>query len=380
MPRLNPLSAPSRLRERRHQRSRRLLASRAVAETLVSVAGAGRPSRSATRRAPRSARSRTSSPAGTAASTRPSPGSSCASAAGSRSCPRTQIEMLAHREVVLRSARLDLADFERREGEVLLVEDVIDHQLVDVDGVRVIRAADLYLAKVGAMYRLVGVDVSVGTLLRRLGPTRWRARPDARAGHRLGRDPAVRPARAARCACARATTRCTGCARASSPTCWRSSGARERQELLAALEPETAADALEEMDAEELEPLLRESGDGAGRRAARGDGARRGRRRAARPRARRARASCSAMMPDENGGRAATAARLRGAHRRRLDDEHLLIVARERHRRRRCASRLRRGRRAPGRRARRARRRRRRPAGRRHRAVRAARRRRRTRR
>jgi hypothetical protein len=32
MPRLNPLSAPSRLRERRHQRSRRLLASRAVAD------------------------------------------------------------------------------------------------------------------------------------------------------------------------------------------------------------------------------------------------------------------------------------------------------------------------------------------------------------
>ena len=46
MTRLNPLSAPSRLRERRHQRSRRLLASRAVAETLVSVAGLnGRPVR-----------------------------------------------------------------------------------------------------------------------------------------------------------------------------------------------------------------------------------------------------------------------------------------------------------------------------------------------
>ena len=46
MPRLNPLPSPSRLRERRHQRSRRLLASRAVADTLVSVAGLiGRPVR-----------------------------------------------------------------------------------------------------------------------------------------------------------------------------------------------------------------------------------------------------------------------------------------------------------------------------------------------
>ena len=48
--------------------------------------------------------------------------------------------------VQLRSARLDLRDFERRPGEVLLARDVVDHQLVDVDGVQVIRAADLYLA------------------------------------------------------------------------------------------------------------------------------------------------------------------------------------------------------------------------------------------
>ena len=29
------------------------------------------------------------------------------------------------------------------------MRDVVDHQLVDVDGVQVVRAADLYLARVG---------------------------------------------------------------------------------------------------------------------------------------------------------------------------------------------------------------------------------------
>ena len=58
-----------------------------------------------------------------------------------------------------------------------MAKDVLDHQLVDVDGVQVIRAADLYLAEVLGRIRLVGADVSTSTLLRRLGPRRWRPQP-----------------------------------------------------------------------------------------------------------------------------------------------------------------------------------------------------------
>jgi hypothetical protein len=79
--------------------------------------------------------------------------------------------------VRLRTARVDLRDFARRPGEVLLARDVLDHQLVDVDGVQVTRAADLYLAPLVDRVVLVGVDVSLPTLLRRLGPRRWQARP-----------------------------------------------------------------------------------------------------------------------------------------------------------------------------------------------------------
>ena len=41
------------------------------------------------------------------------------------------------------SSRFDLQDVVRRPGEIQLVGDVIDHQLLDMHGV-VVRAADLY--------------------------------------------------------------------------------------------------------------------------------------------------------------------------------------------------------------------------------------------
>ena len=87
------------------------------------------------------------------------------------------IDHVDRRSVTLRTARMDLREFRRREGEVLLARDILDHQLVDTDEVQVIRAADLYLAQVGDQVRLVGVDVSLQTLLRRLGPKRFRWHP-----------------------------------------------------------------------------------------------------------------------------------------------------------------------------------------------------------
>jgi CBS domain-containing protein len=88
-----------------------------------------------------------------------------------------QIATVRAGEVALRSARLDLRDYERRPGEALLARDVLDHQLVDTDGIQVTRAADLYLAPLTGRTVLVGVDVSLPTLIRRLGPRRWQAKP-----------------------------------------------------------------------------------------------------------------------------------------------------------------------------------------------------------
>ena len=56
----------------------------------------------------------------------------------------------------------------RRPGDVALVRDVLDHQLVDVAGVQVVRAADVYLIRRDEVWELAGIDVSVGAFVRRL--------------------------------------------------------------------------------------------------------------------------------------------------------------------------------------------------------------------
>jgi hypothetical protein len=71
----------------------------------------------------------------------------------------------------------DLPSFDRRASDVLLAVDVLDRQIIDTDGVHVIRAADLYLAIIGGAMRLIALDTSVRTLVRRLGPRRLRNRP-----------------------------------------------------------------------------------------------------------------------------------------------------------------------------------------------------------
>ncbi len=171
------------------------------------------------------------------------------------------IESVDHGGVKLRTSRLDLRDFRRRPGELMLGRDLLDHQLVDVDGVQVIRAADLYLAPVGDRLRLVGVDVSMQSLLRRLGPKAWRGRPtpdrviDWDAVQPFGDEMTSGPATVQ----LRATNRGLRRLRPGELADLLEDLRRPaRQELLASLEPEQAADALEEMEPEELRALLRE--------------------------------------------------------------------------------------------------------------------------
>jgi hypothetical protein len=63
----------------------------------------------------------------------------------------------------LSSARLDLRHFERREGEVLLRADVLGHRFIDVQNVRLVRAADLELVKDRDEWVLAGVDIRAKT-------------------------------------------------------------------------------------------------------------------------------------------------------------------------------------------------------------------------
>ncbi|MFN8035488.1 MAG: CBS domain-containing protein [Acidimicrobiia bacterium] len=171
--------------------------------------------------------------------------------------PMSQLASFDRDGVDLFSARIDLRDFVRRPDEVALMADVVDHQLIDVDGVRVVRAADLYVARALGALRLVGVDVGFPTLLRRLGPARWRRRaiPD-----RVVDWVAIQPFGTAdgRVRLRRTHQALRRLRPGELADLLEELGRSERQELLDTLEPPAAADALEEMEERELAVLLRE--------------------------------------------------------------------------------------------------------------------------
>ncbi len=272
-----PSSAPSRSRllpgrtnqngrppHQRRRRTRRILASEGVFDAIVSLAGLlGRPVRN--QRGEEIGRLEDVVARWADGQMYP-PVSGLVIRVGRRRTfvPASAIDRVGHAEVLLRSSRLDLRDVVQRHGEVLLAKDVLDHQLVDVEGVQVIRAADLYLAEVIGRIRLVGADVSNATLLRRLGPRRWRPRPT--------------PDRVIDWAAIQPFTELGGDATTASEVHLKTTNEGlhrlrpgeladlledlrrdERRELLAALSPDEAADALEEMQPEDLEQLLRES-------------------------------------------------------------------------------------------------------------------------
>jgi CBS domain-containing protein len=84
--------------------------------------------------------------------------------------PADEVAEIEHGRVALRALRLDLQPFERRPQEVLLKRDVLDRQLINVEGARLVRANELELARLDGWYRVVGVDVGFRGLVRRLLP------------------------------------------------------------------------------------------------------------------------------------------------------------------------------------------------------------------
>ncbi len=84
--------------------------------------------------------------------------------------PWVSIAEIGEGRVRLREERLDLQHFQRRSGEVLLRKDVLDRQLINIDGARLVRANEIELVRLDGWYRVVGVDVSVRGLIRRVLP------------------------------------------------------------------------------------------------------------------------------------------------------------------------------------------------------------------
>jgi CBS domain-containing protein len=86
--------------------------------------------------------------------------------------PAEAVGEIAPGRVTLRESRLDVQPFQRRPQEVLLKEDVLDRQLINVDGARLVRTNDIDIARLEGWYRVVGVDTSARGFFRRLVPRR----------------------------------------------------------------------------------------------------------------------------------------------------------------------------------------------------------------
>jgi magnesium transporter len=75
---------------------------------------------------------------------------------------------LETQQVILRRPAAGLEHYRLGEADVLLARHVMDKQIVDLEGRRLIRAQDVQLSRTGSLLRVLGVDVSASALLRRL--------------------------------------------------------------------------------------------------------------------------------------------------------------------------------------------------------------------
>jgi magnesium transporter len=83
--------------------------------------------------------------------------------------PWSSVETLDDSGARLRTTTIDIEAFRQRPNEILLRSDLMDKQIVDIDGRKVVRVNDLRLDEVGGALHLVAVDVGGAGLLRRLG-------------------------------------------------------------------------------------------------------------------------------------------------------------------------------------------------------------------
>jgi len=167
-----------------------------------------------------------------------------------------RIAKLTKDEITLSSAKVNLTEYQRRTGEQLLDGDVLDHQIVDVNGLRVVRTSDLYLAPLDKEIRLVGVDVSFRSFIRRIFPGTF--------GRKPGVDQVIDWASVASLADDGGVVRTTATREALSKLrpadiadIIEDLEGREQSALIELLDPDLAADALEEMEDDELQGLLR---------------------------------------------------------------------------------------------------------------------------
>jgi|WetSurMetagenome_2_1015567.scaffolds.fasta_scaffold70449_3 magnesium transporter len=83
--------------------------------------------------------------------------------------PYKFIENLGYGEITLKKSDCGIDDYKFSNSETLLARDLLDQQIFDVGGIRVVRVNDLELIKIEEKFLLMSIDISNRALLRRLG-------------------------------------------------------------------------------------------------------------------------------------------------------------------------------------------------------------------
>ena len=87
-----------------------------------------------------------------------------------QSLPWNEVSLFTHVVIsVVDTKPAALASFVPREGEILVKRDLLDKQIVDVDGAKVVRVNDIKLGNLNQKLCIFSVDIGFRGLLRRLG-------------------------------------------------------------------------------------------------------------------------------------------------------------------------------------------------------------------
>ena len=99
--------------------------------------------------------------------------------------PFADVAVLVAPVIPLNRGLKDIVPYQPNESDLYLARDVLDKQIIDTNGVRVVRVNDLELARVNGHFYVANVDVGGLGLLRRLGMARGIQRIAGRLGRRM---------------------------------------------------------------------------------------------------------------------------------------------------------------------------------------------------
>jgi magnesium transporter len=83
--------------------------------------------------------------------------------------PFGDVAVLVAPAIPLARRKQDIAAYQPAEGDVYLARDVLDKQIIDTNGMRVVRVNDVELARVNGRFYIANLDIGGLGLLRRLG-------------------------------------------------------------------------------------------------------------------------------------------------------------------------------------------------------------------